>query len=146
MGLSDADANKYFALFQYTASVKQGNTHTGPQTCPLPRRQYQHYDRLSDDQVDQLVEGYLQGSSIRELAARFECHRETVSRWLTSRGIEMRRLKLTPERIDKAQRLYESGLSLTDVGKAVRADRSAVRRQLIRRGVQMRDSRGRARS
>jgi transposase-like protein len=134
--LMQTNTRPYFSI---TESVKPSKAHDSRP----PRHQYQHYDRLGDDEVDQLVEGYLQGSSIRELAARFECHRETVSKWLTSRGVEMRHLRLTPERIDKAQRLYESGLSLTDGGKAIRADLSAVRRHLMRRGVKMRDSRGR---
>ena len=139
MGLSDADANKYKALLQYTESVKHGPVSPQERAAKYcsngPRRKYQHFDRLTDDRVDELVAAYAKGSSTYELASQFGINRETVSRHLKSRGVQVRGTALGKNQLDEAERLRLNGLTYTEIGKRIGADRSAVRRQLRKRGL-----------
>jgi DNA invertase Pin-like site-specific DNA recombinase len=98
----------------------------------------QHHRRLDDSEVEQLVAAYQAGSYVYELAEKFGCHRDTVSRRLKSRGVQMRGTALGKKQLDEAERLYASGLSYTEIGKRIGANRSAVRRRLRERGVVMR--------
>lgn len=86
-----------------------------------------------------MVEGYRAGSTILELAARHDCDRKTVIRYLKLHCVETRYRALSPPQIDEAVRLYESGLSLIKIGEVVGADPKTVKSRLIERGVTMRE-------
>jgi DNA-directed RNA polymerase specialized sigma24 family protein len=94
--------------------------------------------RLRSDQVDELVESYLAGSTLKEVAQQFGIYRTTVSELLEARGIERRYCSLTTEEIDQAVKLYHSGLSLVDVGKALGLNQSTVWSAMKDRGVPLR--------
>ena len=140
VGLSDAHAEKWSPLLKHAAMAKEGTA--------APRRSMfdgwnvvklrQHHKRLDDREVEQLVAAYLAGSSVYKLAEQFDCHRETVSRRLKSRGVQMRHLTVTKEQIDTAEHLYASGLPLAEVGRQMGLDPSTVRRRLRTRGAAIR--------
>ena len=50
----------------------------------------QRQKRLNKDEITQLIAGYQAGSTTYELAAQFECHRNTVSRHLKRHGVVIR--------------------------------------------------------
>jgi len=99
--------------------------------------------RLSEEQVQQLIEGYEAGVTVYQLGAQFGIARQTVSKILKRQGVTMRMRGLTPEQIDEAVRLYEDGWSLARIGDHYRVDSTTVWHRLRERGVRMRDVRGR---
>ncbi|MHB1342759.1 MAG: helix-turn-helix domain containing protein [Thermoleophilia bacterium] len=99
----------------------------------------QQQTRLDESEVVRLIAEYRSGSKVYQLAARFGCHRTTVSECLKNHGVPMRLTRLTQEQIDEAVRLYESGLSSAKVGKRIGANAETVRQRLRERGVVMRD-------
>jgi len=98
------------------------------------RRPQKYLDR---DEIDHLIAEYRAGSTIYELAERFGCHRQTVSRHLKAHGVQMRLRPLTEEQIQEAVRLYESGLSLQGIGDQIGACKSTVRSKLVKRGTKL---------
>lgn len=140
VGLSDANADKYEALLQYTESVKQGNISPAKSLFDGWNvvKHRRHYDRLPEEIVDQIVSEYQAGSSIYELAERFGCHRQTVSKHLKSRGVQMRGTALGKNQLDEAERLRATGLSLAKVAEQIGVDATTVRRQLRARKVALR--------
>lgn len=81
---------------------------------------------------------YQQGLTVYELADRFGCHRQTVSRQLKSCGVRMRLAGMTPGQIDEARRLYESGMTLKSVGQTLGVTRNTIRTCLADAGVELR--------
>jgi len=98
------------------------------------RRPQKYLDR---DEIDHLIAEYRAGSTIYELAERFGCHRQTVSRHLKAHGVQMRLRPLTEEQIQEVVRLYESGLSLQGIGDQIGACKSTVRSKLVERGTKL---------
>lgn len=92
------------------------------------------------EEVEQLVDAYEAGSSIRELAMRYAVHAATVKVHLARAGIAKRKpvAKLSTDDAAEAARLYANGLSLAQVGKRIGVSVSSVRRALERAGVQFR--------
>jgi hypothetical protein len=100
---------------------------------------------LSALDVAALVDGYVAGATVYELAARFELHRVTVSAHLHRQGVVMRRRGLDPGRVNEAARLYAGGWSVARVGARLDVDGGTVWATLRARGVRMRDCHGRDR-
>jgi DNA invertase Pin-like site-specific DNA recombinase len=134
VGLSDAHTNKYEALLQYTESAKQGlvtpQKRAAKYCSDAPRRKYQHFDRLTDDRVDELVAAYVGGSSTYELVSQFGINRETVSRHLKSRAVQMRGTALGKNQLEEAERLHAAGHSLARIAEQIGVDATTVRRRL----------------
>jgi AraC-like DNA-binding protein len=132
VGLSDANADKCETLLKYTESVKQGNISPAKSLFDGWNvvKHRRHYDRLAEEIVDPIVSEYQAGSSVYELAGQFGCHRQTVSRHLKSRGVQMRGTALGKKQLEEAERLHASGLSLTKVAEHIGVDATTVRRQL----------------
>ena len=109
-----------------------------------PRPVVRTVRRLSEDQIEDLVAGYCQGSSVNQLADRFGIHRTTVLGHLDRRKVPRRRnvTKLVGARLAEAIRLYESGLSLAAVGKEVDVNARTVATALHKAGVALRTRRG----
>jgi transposase len=105
---------------------------------PMARRRPQW--RLTEAQVDELVDSYQAGSSVPELAGRLQLHYQTVTRYLEQRGIERRATlrKLTDRDVVRAAHLYRGGESLRTIGDHFQVNAETVRRELRRAGVQMR--------
>ena len=106
-------------------------------TIPLPM---QVQKRLSGPQTDQLVQAYLAGSSVRQLAAEFEVNRHTVSAHLERHGVHRRgqKQRLTAEQVPAAIDLYGSGWSLVRVGEHFDVNAETIRRALRTAGIALR--------
>ncbi len=72
--------------------------------------------RLDADSVDALVDGYLNGQTVYELATEFGIERRTVSAHLHRRGVPMRRRGLSLAQKEEAFALRDRGWSLAQIG------------------------------
>ena len=91
--------------------------------------------RISDERADQIVEAYVSGKTVYDLAREFNCHRVTISAVLKRRGVALRGASPTEEQAAEMVRLYLSGLSLAKVGEHFDVHASTVLAQLRRRAV-----------
>ena len=94
--------------------------------------------RLSEPEVDQLVERYQNGCSVHILARDFGIHRTTVSAQLKTRGVWKAPRRLTETEATEAVRRYEQGWSLVRVAEHFGVSSDTVHRALKRAGVTMR--------
>jgi hypothetical protein len=117
---------------------------SGPQT-PIPRTPKQIHRRLQPAQVDEVVNRYLAGATLKELGKQYHVHRTTVSELLEQRGVQRRYRSLSVDQVAEAVKLYESGLSLVGVGEILRVNSGTVWQALKRNGVPLRDCHGRTR-
>jgi hypothetical protein len=97
-----------------------------------------HMTRLDAPAAAELVDAYLAGAEIKDLARRFDVHRTTVTSLLLRHDVELRPVGLSPNQIHSAARLYRDGLSLARLGETFRVDDMTVRRYLLLAGVMMR--------
>ena len=67
--------------------------------------------------VDNLVDAYRAGATVRELAERYGVHRVTIGRNLQARGVSTRQPALSASDVPRAARLYESGWSLAKIAE-----------------------------
>ncbi len=90
----------------------------GPQsvTSGLAPGTRQAQKRLDPASVDALVDGYLSGQTVYELAAEFGIERRTVSAHLHRRGVPMRRRGLSLAQKEGALTLRDRGWSLARIG------------------------------
>jgi predicted DNA-binding protein (UPF0251 family) len=87
---------------------------TGPPKPAGRPKQVQRILRL--DEVSELVLGYQQGATQKELAVRFQINVTTVVAHLKRQGVKLRQRGLTQTQIEEAVQLYVDGWSLTKVG------------------------------
>ncbi len=99
--------------------------------------------KLSDHQVAALVEGYLAGATVYELADRFGIHRVTASAHLHRQGITVRRQGLDAEGVAHAVHLYKAGWSCARIGDRLNVDATTAWTALKTRGTAIRDTHGR---
>ena len=102
--------------------------------------------RLNDTQLAHLVERYISGATVYELASVFAIDRRTVSTHLKQQGVIMRLQPPAEDTVEEMIRLYMSGLSLEKVGELVDVSADSVLNYLRKRGVDTRDPQGRQRS
>lgn len=105
----------------------------------------QHHRRLRDHEVDQLVEDYLAGATVLELAAKHRIHRTTVSGLLERRAVNRRWHVLEAADIGQAISLYATGLSCASIAKTLGVHANTVYLALTKVGMKMRDCHGRPR-
>jgi DNA-directed RNA polymerase specialized sigma24 family protein len=84
-----------------------------------PRRQIHRAKRLTPCQLTSLVEAYLEGATVYELADRLGIDCRTVSVRLKECGVAMRRASPTPAMVERMVHLYGSGLSAKKTGDLV---------------------------
>lgn len=99
---------------------------------------------LSAAATDEIVSGYLQGSSINRLAAQLGVDRTTIISHLDRRGIERRKIvrKLSDRSVAEAAKRYRSGESLKAVAALFGVDTRTLAREFRRAGVDIRPRRG----
>lgn len=90
---------------------------------------------LKEAEVDRLVDDYLAGSTVRELAQKYEIHRGTVSRHLTNRGVVRRASGLETEDAAEAVKLCRQGHSIRSISRELGANRRSVRLSLVGAGI-----------
>ena len=109
-----------------------------PETAPMEDsrgtvvRRIEHLQTfLTAAEVDRLVDDYLDGTTVNELADRYGVHRATVSAHLTRRRVGRRRPGLGVEEAAEAVRLHLGGVSMRAIAQSMGVDRKAVRRALV---------------
>ncbi|MGV9300046.1 hypothetical protein [Amycolatopsis sp. NPDC003676] len=98
---------------------------------------YHTQPRLNETQVDQLVAAYQAGASTYELGERFGVHRQTISRHLKARGIDLTP-GIDPKLLSQAAQLYEAGWSLARIATKYGISAETLRTSLTEIGVKMR--------
>ena len=81
--------------------------------------------------IDALVDGYLAGETVYELAAEFGIERRTVSAHLHRRGVPMRRRGLSLAQKEEAFALRDRGWSLAQIGARFDVAPGTVRSTLL---------------
>ena len=95
--------------------------------------------------MQDLVASYLCGATTVELAAQYDIHYTTVSKYLKQRGIAIRLKSLPEHDVALAIDLYRAGLSTVRVSERIGCAPNTIRAALLAAGVGMRDVHGRSR-
>jgi len=100
--------------------------------------------RLGHTDIERLIAAYAEGSSVLQLAARFNIHRTTVLAHLERNGVPRRRSgpKLRDEDVHEAAVLYRDELSLKAIGVRFLVAPDTIGKALRRVGVKIRPRRG----
>jgi hypothetical protein len=115
---------------------RSGGRQAGP---PILGSSRQPQRRLTGDQVDVLVAGYLHGDSAGQLAAKVGVGKVTVLRHLEQRNVLHRAYrKVHGDLLDRALGLYQAGRSLRSVATEIGVTRGAVGDALVLAGVAIR--------
>lgn len=109
--------------------ISIGSARPGQEVTAVGPRQVQK--RLGATEIDRLVEAYLSGRTVYELAAEFGVERRTVSAHLHRRGASMRRRGLSLAQKDEVDALRDRGWSLARIGARFDVDAGTVRNHLI---------------
>ncbi len=109
-----------------------------------PRGPRQAQVRLTESEVDDLLDARLAGASILELASTFGVGRTTVMNHLRRRGVPTvgESLKWDEQTLAAAIRAYNNGNSLSVIGQQYGLDASTVRKRFLRANVTLRPRRG----
>ncbi len=86
---------------------------------------------LSAAQIDGLVDDYLTGATVAELAAKYTVHRATVSKHLTRQGVVRRRSGLGTADAAEAVTLHSDGVSMRAIARTLGVNRKQVRAALV---------------
>ncbi len=99
---------------------------------------------MSETTVDDVVRGYLDGSSIGTLAALLGVNRTTIISHLDRRGIHRRKSvrKMTDRSVRQAANRYASGESLNAVAVRFDVDARTLAREFRRAGIETRSRPG----
>ena len=89
--------------------------------------------RLSADELDALVAGYLDGRTVLQLAAEFRVSRGVAAEHLKARCVVMSPTVLDAE-TKRALKLHAEGLSANRIGQLIRRDPKTVRSMIRRNG------------
>ena len=103
---------------------------------PSLRESRNRHTRLRPDQVDELVQLYQAGQSVRQLADHFSVNRTTVLGHLERRAITRRPAtrKLTDTQVRRAAKYHQAGESLTKIAARFNVDRVTITKELRRAG------------
>ncbi|MDR0593577.1 MAG: helix-turn-helix domain-containing protein [Bifidobacteriaceae bacterium] len=88
---------------------------------------------LKDQDSARLIEGYLSGKTVYELAAEFGVTRQTVTGHLKRRGVAMRLKGIAESDRAEVARLRGEGMSYARIGEKLGVDPSTVQRFHVRR-------------
>lgn len=114
----------------------------GIQTLPSPSPTRRVQRRLTTDETDEILEVYVAGEPICDIAARHRVHRTTVIGRVTRRGLPRRSdHRWSEQEIQSAADLY-AGESLATVGQHFGIDPATVANRFRRAGVPIRARRG----
>jgi hypothetical protein len=90
----------------------------------------------------ELIQGYLDGVPVDELAIRFNVNPSTVQKHVRGHGLPRRSPRLGPTRIEESIQLYLAGDSLATLGKRYGIGKDAVARALRKAGIELRPRNG----
>jgi hypothetical protein len=98
--------------------------------------------RLNPNDTARLIESYLNGATLSELASGYSVNRTTASTILQRAGVRRRGIRLCSFDVEEAIRLYESGQSLLAVANLFKVSPNSIRNHLLKAGVKTRNSHG----
>lgn len=98
--------------------------------------------RLMPGDIARLIESYLEGATLDDLASYYSVNRTTVSTILQRVGVRRRDKRLSSNDVEEVIRLYESGCSLSEVAGQLKVSPNTIRNHLLRAGVKTRNSHG----
>ncbi len=99
----------------------------------------QSHKRLSAGELNNLIERYEAGGTVKGLAREVGVHHETARHYLHRAGVmRPRREPLTKAEVEEAVELYGSGLTIAQVAAKFDRKYQTMRQALLRAGVQMR--------
>lgn len=94
---------------------------------------------FSQQEVENVVKGYTeQRLTIYQLAEKYGCHRDTISKLLKANEVKVTIVRMTDDRVGEAVTLYESGWTLVQIAKHLGFGKATVLRALHKAGVEMR--------
>ncbi len=115
---------------------------SGPSQA-VPRTPKRVARRLEASKAAELVQGYLDGVPVDELAERFQVNPSTVQKHVRQKGLPRRSPRLGQAHIEKAIQLYIAGGSLANLGKHFGIGEDTVAPALRRAGLALRPRAGR---
>ena len=109
-------------------------------TSPRPPRRRRR-SKITDEEI---AAAYVRGTTLAELAKRFNLNRRTVSGIVARAGVPLRYRHIGPSEQAMAIAEYESGRSLASIADQLGVATNTVRAALIKMGVEMRDCHARS--
>lgn len=113
---------------------------SGDQT-PVPKAKVvarKHLRRLRQPDIAELIDKYLDGTTLKELATNYRINLTTVSAILERTQVRRLGRPLYPNDIEEAIRLYRSGRSLSSVANQFKVSPGTIRHHLSRAGIRPR--------
>ena len=101
-------------------------------------RSQRRAQRLTAEELAELVAGYLAGAQAKELARRFQVHHHTVADVLERSGLQPSATGPGVRPGGSTIQLYRDGWSLARLGEELGVTANTVRRYLLMAGVVMR--------
>lgn len=97
----------------------------------------QRQTRLSDEKVAALMQEYLAGSQIVDLARSYGINRKTTTALLRKNNVAMRPRYpvMDSDQIEEAARRYDSGSSFSSLAKTYRVHPATLKKYLVEAGV-----------
>ena len=99
-----------------------------------------HLRRLRTTDIARLVDAYLSGATLKELAAVHGINLTTVSSILERAQVRQRGRRLSSNDVEEAIHLYQSGQSLSVVSSRFKVSPDTIRHHLSRAGLTLRDA------
>jgi hypothetical protein len=115
---------------------------TSPESQPTLRTPEPTCRRLGPDQVTELIQGYIDGQPVDELASRFQVNQSTVQKHARRHGLPRRSPRLGPRQSEEAARLYLAGQSLAKLSEHFGVATDTVALALRKSGITLRPRRG----
>ena len=116
------------------------------QRGPVATQALKSQTRLSYPQCQKLIDAYVSGMPVKQIAERFGVHRTTITKIVTGAGVKVRSQPLASSTREKARNLYDSGRSLAQVAEQLGVSASAVRSAVLVAGGTLRPAGGSARN
>lgn len=112
---------------------------------PGPRADAKQRIEVSEAALRAAEAHYLDGATLREVAASLGISHPRLAAILRKRGIRVRRSSPSDAEVDEMVYRYEHGESLARIGEKLGFQPNTVRTHLLERGIPTRDSHGRVR-
>ena len=150
VALSDPDSNNSRKLLQYKQDsiCPVNNTLNNTSTSSLYVDDYGDFFKkgieknqkyLTDAEATSIVEEYNSGLSTYALAAKYGCHRNTISRCLKKHGVEVKAEKIDTEAdVAKMISMYNEGFSAIEIAERFSIAKTTVIHRLHANDVEMR--------
>ncbi len=108
-----------------------------PPYCWIRRPPTQRQTRLTQSEIEMLIEDYRAGSTINALAEQYHIHRTTVMNHLRRNKVKTRRFHrgLNGGQVRRAAERYTFGMSLAQLGEEFGVDAEVIRREFIKLGL-----------